>query len=517
MTEPTRRTADEIERVLSLTPETLPSPRGAQLAARIAQALGSLSRHMASARRKGPLDRASTATAVRKTFDDLGGTFTKFGQLIASSPGLFGEDVANEFRGCLDAGPPIPYKVLRRAIEKDLGRPIEEMFSAIERKPIAAASLAVVHKATLLDGTDVAVKVLRPGIKRSLATDLATLRPLADFVGRQVAIGVAGTLPALVRGLAVQVSEEVDLANEAAAIRWFRALIEGIGAEMIRVPEPVDALCGNRTLTMELVEGVPVDDEEAIAAMGVDPRPALRECLRAWFAGLLTLGAFHGDIHAGNLLVCPDGKMAVLDWGIVGRVDEETALFLRRLLEAALGDESAWGDVAKYIEQQYGEGMAKQLGLDDAGWALFVRNYMEPLFNSPIGDVDLRSMLIGGFTDASNGDRDRSSRKDQFTLWREERRRVRIMMESKGFDGGFDRATFLLGKQLIYFERYGKKYLPEVPLIDDPDAYRTLLDLVGPTSGEGIAVTDVKLGAAATLIRPAGDGDDDTLAEAVPT
>jgi hypothetical protein len=363
----------------------------------------------------------------------------------------------------------------------------------------------------------VAVKVLRPGIKRSLATDLATLRPLGDFVGRQVAVGVAGTLPALIRGLAVQVSEEVDLANEAQAIRWFRQLIDGIGARMIRVPEPVDELCGSRTLVMELVEGVPVDDDEGIAAMGVDPRPALRECLRAWFAGLLTLGAFHGDIHAGNLMVCPDGKMAVLDWGIVGRVDEETALFLRRLLEAALGDETAWPDVARYIENQYGSGMANQLGLDEAGWTMFIRGYMEPLFNKPIGEVDLRSMLIGGLTDPNNGARDRSSRRDQLTFWRDERRRVRIMMDADGFDGGFDRATFLLGKQLIYFERYGKKYLPEVPLIDDPEAYRRLLDLVGPASGEGIRVSSVKLDAAATLIRPAADDGDDSVAEAIPS
>lgn len=508
--------AEDIDKALLLTPMRLPSPNAAQLTRRIALALGSLSRHMANARRKGPLDRESAARAVRLTFDDLGGTFTKFGQLVASSPGIFGEEVADEFRGCLDSGPPVPFRVLRRAIEKDLGRPIDEIFAHIEREPLAAASLAVVHKATLLDGEEVAVKVLRPGIKRQLATDLATLRPIADFVGRQVAVGVAGTLPALVRGLGAQLSEEVDLQNEAQCIRWFRALIDGIGAEMIKVPEPRDELCGQRTLVMELIDGVPVDDEEAIAAMGVDPRPALKECLRAWFAGLLCLGAFHGDIHAGNLLVCPDGKMAVLDWGIVGRVDEDTAVFLRRLLEGNLGDDSAWPDVAAYIERQYGGGLAKALGLDDAGWTQFVRNYLEPMFQKPIGEVDLRQMLLGGLDGGPKDDRKRDTKWDQLAYWREERRRMRMVMSSDGFDGGFDRATFLLGKQLIYFERYGKKYLPEVPLIDDPEAYRTLLDLIGPATGEGIMVSSLKLDAAAALIRPAPD-DDGPLQEAVPT
>jgi len=515
---PMNTRAEDIDQALVLTPMRLPSPNAAQLTRRIALALGSLSRHMATARRRGPLDRLATARAVRKTFDDLGGTFTKFGQLVASSPGIFGEEVADEFRGCLDNGPPVPYRTLRRAIEKDLGRPIDEMFLSIEREPLAAASLAVVHRATLLDGTEVAVKVLRPGIKRSLATDLATLRPLADLVGRQVAIGVAGTLPALIRGLGAQLSEEVDLANEAQCIRWFRALLDGIGAKMIRVPEPVDELCGSRTLVMELVEGVPVDDDEGIAAMGVDPRPALRECLRAWFAGLLCLGAFHGDIHAGNLLVCPDGKMAVLDWGIVGRVDEDTARFLRRLLEANLGDESAWTEVAGYIERQYGEGMAKALNLDEAGWTAFVRGYLEPMFNLPIGQVDLRAMLIGSMAEGPKDDRERNTKWDQLAYWRDERRRMRLLMASDGFDGGFDRATFLLGKQLIYFERYGKKYLPEVPLIDDKEAYRNLLELIGPATGEGIAVSSLKLDAAAALIRPvSSDGDDDTLQEVVPS
>jgi hypothetical protein len=145
---------------------------------------------------------------------------------------------------------------------------------------------------------------------------------------------------------------------------------------------------------------------------------------------------------------------------------------------------------------------------------MFVRGYLEPMFNRPIGEVDLRAMLVGGFGD-SGPDRDRNSRRDQVAYWWEERRRMRLLMASDGFDGGFDRSTFLLGKQLVYFERYGKKYLPEVPLLDDPEAYRTLLDLIGPATGEGIDVSSIKLDAAAALLRrPTGD-DDDSLPEAV--
>lgn len=486
---------------LEITPVRLPSPSPPLLARRVAAALGSASRHLVSERRSGHDDQLGVARVVRRTFDDLGGTFTKFGQLVASSPGLFGDDVAAEFRGCLDAGPPIPFGALRRAIRRDLGRPVEECFATIEPEPIAAASLAVVHRATLLDGRPVAVKVLRPGIRRMLATDLATLRPLADFLARQVAVGIAGTLPGLVRGLADQVSEEVDLTNEARSIIWFRELIAAIDAQLIRIPEPVEGLCGTRVLTMELVDGVAVDDDDAIAAMGVDPRPALQECLRAWFAGLLVVGAFHGDIHAGNLLICPDGKMGVLDWGIVGRIDAETGRFLRRLLEGTLGDETAWADVARHIESQYGAGVRDMLGLDDAGFALFIRNYLDPLLRSPIGEVDLRTMLLGMGLNEDPANERKPGAWGTFNFWREERRRQRALMATDGYGGEFDRSTFLLGKQLVYFERYGKRYLPDVPLIDDPEAYRRLLDVIGPIElTEAATPPDSTLNAASALL-----------------
>jgi predicted unusual protein kinase regulating ubiquinone biosynthesis (AarF/ABC1/UbiB family) len=494
-----------------ITPARLPRPSAFDVSRRVALALGSASRHLMVARRRGGLDQDARAWVIRRTFDDLGGTFTKLGQLIASSPGLFGDDVAAEFRGCLDRGPAVPFRTLRRAIEKDLGRSLHEMYADFDRTPLAAASLAVVHRATLLDGTPVAVKVLRPGIKRSLATDLATLRPLADFVGKQVAVGIAGTLPGLIRGLGDQIAEEVDLTNEARSIHWFRSLLDSIGADMIRIPEPIDELCGKRVLTMELVEGVAVDDDEGIAELGVDPRPALRECLRAWFAGLLVVGAFHGDIHAGNLLICPDGKMGVLDWGIVGRVDADTGQFLRRLLEAALGDETAWPDVARYIESQYGAGLATSMGLDEDGWVAFIRSYLEPMLSSPIGEVDLRTMLIGaGIADGVVADgSERDGWRDNLQYWWEERRRQRILMASEGFGGGFDRSTFLLGKQLVYFERYGKRYLPDVPLIDDPEAYRALLDAVTTIEVTATAPSEDTLGAASALLHADGPDDDD--------
>jgi predicted unusual protein kinase regulating ubiquinone biosynthesis (AarF/ABC1/UbiB family) len=453
----------------------LPVPTRGEVAARLAAATRSVSRHLVTARRAGKLNEMAVAGAIRRTFDDLGGTFTKFGQLIASSSSIFGENVAHEFRGCLDSGPPVPFYEVRAVVEADLGRPLHETYASFEAEPMAAASLAVVHRAVLIDGTPVAVKVLRPNVSRRIATDLAVLRPLCRFIARQVAVGIAGTLSGLVDGVEVQIAEELDFNNEARSLRWFRAALDEIGVDRLVVPAVFDELCGRHVITMEMLDGVPVDDAEAIAALGVDPVPLLHECIRVWFATTLCAGAFHGDVHAGNVLVRANGTLALLDWGIVGRFDTATALFFRRMIEGVLGDEDAWDDVAAHVKVTYGAGMFEALGIDDEQFTAFVRSQVEPLFNLPFGQVDLRTMLIGdGATDGKRaGQRTKS---EAVRNWWSERKRQRALMDSEGYGSGFDQATFLLSKQLVYFERYGKQFLPDTPLLDDPAVFRALLN-----------------------------------------
>jgi len=459
--------------VIEATP--LPIPTRGEVARRLAKATSAASRHLVAARRAGKLDELSVAHAIRLTFDDLGGTFTKFGQLIASSSSLFGEEVSHEFRSCLDAGAAVPFDEVRRTIEADLRRPLRELFASFEPEPIAAASLAVVHRAVLHDGRPVAVKVLRPGVARRIAVDLAVLRPLCRFIARQVAVGIAGTLSGLVHGLEVQIAEEVDFRNEARSLRWFGTILRQIEVDRLVVPAVFDEYCGASVITMELLDGVPVDDAAAIATLGVDPTPLLHECIRVWFATTLCAGAFHGDVHAGNVLVRADGTLALLDWGIVGRLDEATARFFRRMIEAVLGDVSAWPEVAAHIKATYGAGMLDALGIDDEQFAKFVQTQIEPIFTMPFGQVDLRTMLLGdGVVDGKRpGERTKT---ESVRNWWAERKRQQALMNLEGYGGGFDQAQFLLSKQLVYFERYGKQFLPDSPLMNDPAVFRALLD-----------------------------------------
>jgi ubiquinone biosynthesis protein len=418
--------------------------------------------------------KADVVRAVRRGFEDLGATFTKFGQLVGSAGSLFGDDVAAEFRACLDQGPPVPFPQVRDVVEAELGRPLSEAFATFAEQPIAAASIAVVHKATLLDGRTVAVKVLRPGIEDVIATDMAVMRPIADFLGRQVAVGVAGVLPGLIDGLTQQLREELDLRNEARALTWFRAVVATMDLPRMHVPEPVLEASGRRVMTMEFLDGVPVDDATGIEALGIDPRPLVLEALKGFFATTLCLGTFHGDIHAGNLMVTTDGRLGVVDWGIVGRLDPVTHRFIRRAVEGVLGDESAWVDVQSHIKSVYGGIAQSELGITDEQLQTFIAGQMTTLFTSPFGEVDVK-MLMADFPRDDDGEQPDQSLLAKFKRWQEQRRFQQKLLDSDGMGTDFDRATFLLGKQLAYFERYGKLYTPDVPLLWDRDVFVQLL------------------------------------------
>lgn len=461
---------------------TLPTPHRGDVRRRLGQAARVTSRRLApvlvAKARKQPVSNAEIAVALRKMFDDMGGCFSKFGQLIGSAPSLFGDDVAGAFRSTLDNVVPIPFHEVKLAVEDEFGLPMSELFASFDEAPIAAASLAAVHRAVLPDGRTVAVKVLRPNIEYKMAVDLAVMRPLFDFLGHQIAIGVLGEFPSLISGLEEQLSEEVDLRNEARSMRWFAHLCESLELDRLDIPLPIDGYVGKRVIAMTFIDGVPVDHVEAIEAQGIDPAPLVQDCVKAWFASALCTGAFHGDVHAGNVLVTVDGKLGVLDWGIVGRFDADTQTFFRRMIEGVLGDESAWPDVWKYTEAAYGPGMQETLGLTDDQMIQLVRMQIEPLFHRPFGEVRLSDMIVNNeaMRDmVGAGDDQPVTKKGAIGLWRAERRFRQEQRDSGARETSFDRSMFLLGKQLVYFERYGKLFLPETPLLWDRTAFERLL------------------------------------------
>jgi hypothetical protein len=243
---------------------------------------------------------------------------------------------------------------------------------------------------------------------------------------------------------------------------------------------------------MDFLDGVPIDDHAGIAALGLDPRPLLDQLVRAWFITALRDGTFHADAHAGNILMLRDGRIGVVDWGIVGRLDADTLRFLRRTVEGALGDETAWNDIVDDFLRHYGPALIDGLGMDRDAFAQFCRGIVEPMLTQPFGEVSLAKFLAAwqGDVDIANGRAARS------LTWREHLARLRRqramhvgVVQHGGRGTSFDRGTFLLAKQLLYFERYGKMFLADTSLLADREFYERLLQ-AGPLSAAS-APTDL--------------------------
>jgi hypothetical protein len=266
----------------------------------------------------------------------------------------------------------------------------------------------------------------------------------------------------------------------------FRQLGSEVSLPMVVVPEPYPELSGPNVLTMEYLDGVPIDDLAKVVDLGIDPAPLVEQVVKSFFLTTVRWGAFHGDAHAGNMLLLRDGRIGVIDWGIVGRLDRDTHRFFLRLLAAALGDESAWTDVTQHITATYGPAIADSVGLSDDQLTAFVRSLIEPTLNRPFGEVSLAAVMETTQQQVARAQGFEAHRRSPGAMvqrLRAQRRLRRMADEAGGTFSEFDRGTFLLGKQLMYFERYGKLFLSDVPILNDREFLTALLRGVdGPGS-----------------------------------
>ena len=423
-----------------------------------------------------PIAPIQLARGLRRVFERLGGGYVKFGQLVASSPSIFGEDVADEFRTTLDAGPAVPIDEVRALIVRELGRPFEDVFSSIDPAPIGRASIAVVHRAVTIDGRPVAVKVIRPGVEDIFATDLALMEPLFIRLAGPAAARLVGPLLQMLQGFRRQVSEELDLRNEAKAMAHYRALLGRIDLPDVVVPEPFEALSSRRVLTMELLDGVAVDDLATIGDFGFDPAPLVEQAVKAWFLTGIVYGTFHGDVHAGNLMLLRDGRIGLIDWGIVARLDPGTHSFFRQLISGSLGDEAAWDEIAAFFAEMLGPVLAR-VELSPAELTKLIRPRIEGVLTQPFGQMSLGALISDNQRQAAEAEGEALSLRQR----RAEARRKRAESgerEPVAVGGAtFNRGLFLLGKQLMYFERYGRMYLADVSILEDREFFTHLVAL----------------------------------------
>ena len=316
---------------------------------------------------------------------ELGPSFIKLGQILSTRADLLGDEITEDLAQLQDRLPPFPAAQARALIEREFERALGALFTAFEDTAVAAASIAQVHFAVTTEGEEVAVKVLRPGIARAMARDLDLFLWLAHLVER--------TQPALrrlkpvevVETLAQSVQLEMDLRFEAAAAS---ELAENFaGDPSFRVPR-IDWLRTGRTvLTTERIGGIRVDDRAALIAAGCDVDALLRNAAGAFFKQVFRDGFFHADLHPGNMFVDADGALAVVDFGIMGRLDRQTRYYLADMLIGFLT-----GDYRRVAEVHFDAGYVPRRRSIDA-FTQACRSIGEPILGRPLNEISIARLL----------------------------------------------------------------------------------------------------------------------------
>jgi ubiquinone biosynthesis protein len=368
-----------------------------------------------------------------QTFSDLGPTYVKFGQIIASSPGAFGEQLSREFRGLLDRVPPANQAEVHRLFVEELGTRPAELFATFDEEPFASASIAQVHYATLRSGEEVVVKIQRPGIRRRVAADLQILKRFAQAV-ELAKLGRRLSAQDVVADFSDNLAEELDFRLEAQSMEaWVSHLHASPLGRNIRVPRVYWDYTGERVLTMERVRGIRIDDVAAIGKAGFDGTELVKALLFSVFEGGLRHGLFHGDLHAGNLYVDDQGRIVFFDFGIMGRIDPRTRWLLRELVYALLvkKDHAA---ASKIVVLMGAVGTMKP----EARAAKDLEAFAAPLTLKSLGDMSYAD--IG--------------------------RQLSTLADA--YDVKLPRELVLIGKQFLYVERYMKLLAPKWQMMSDP-------------------------------------------------
>lgn len=318
-------------------------------------------------------------------FQELGPTFIKLGQALSTRPDLLGADVAEDLSLLQDRLPAFEGAVARAAVERELGRSIEELFLSFETDAVAAASIAQVHRAVTTDGRMVAVKVLRPDVPRAFAQDLALFSWLARLMERFDRT-VRRLRPVdAVATFAQSVESEMDLRLEAAAASELSDNFADVS--WFRVPEVDWSRTGRGVLTLEWVDGIAVDEKELLEAAGHDIRTILGYAANSFFTQVFRDGFFHADMHAGNAFVTADGTLTVIDFGIMGRLDRRTRDDLADML---IGFVTRDYDLVADVHVRAGWLPSHR---SPAAFAQAVRSIAEPIMERPLNEISIGRLL----------------------------------------------------------------------------------------------------------------------------
>lgn len=409
-------------------------------------------------RRRGRTMTEALSAGMVEGFEQLGPTFVKLGQLIASSPSLFPGPVSDACAKMLDEVRPFDLDTVRRCIAEELGGPPEELFAWFDPEPLSAASIAQVHACTLPDGRQAVIKLHRPDIAHRMNTDLRIQHLLAAKVLRRFNAGRRANVVAMVEDLHEVTNKELNAALEAHRQDAFRANIGAFGDNAgITAPEVYWDYCAPHLICMERMVGVPMDEFDEISSRGVDGELVLRRGIKVWVEAAVVHGPFHGDVHAGNLWVLDDGRCSYLDFGIMGELAPEWRAVVRDVLYTSMIDQDYRRVVRAY--QRVGI-LPDDVDPEVAGPAIAM--VVEPLLNQGIGQMSLGEQLKANLELATT------------------------------YGATAPRELVLVSKQLLYFERYARHLAPDYVLARDLFLVRNIFpdDVARVAAERGIDLPD---------------------------
>lgn len=372
---------------------------------------------------------------LRDTMQELGSTYIKLGQLIASSPTIFPLEYVEAFQTCLDQTPAIPFAEIEKILRQELGNQLDSTFLTIDRTPIGSASIAQVHAATLWNGDQVVIKVQKPDVKEILSTDFQFLYFATQLLELLSNKAWKTSVNDIVEEIRNGMLEECDFYKEAGNIEEYRSFIEQAGITQVVVPKVYHEFSTGKVLVMERFYGVPLSDTEAVNRLSPDPEFALMQALNTWFMSLQQCQIYHADLHAGNVMMLNDGRIGFIDFGIVGRLSPRTWEGLTSL--------------AVCVPAEDFDGLA--LALSKIG--------------ATKNEIDLKRFAndLRSFWQKLSSDEVLAS-KEEDNFWRTLTLDLSTISARHGIR--FPREFTLLIKQFLYFDRYIRLLAPEVDLLD---------------------------------------------------
>ncbi len=326
---------------------------------------------------------------LRKAFAELGPSFIKLAQILSTRPDLITKPFSDEFKKLQDRVPQFPVKEAIGIIEQEIGLPIDSIFSYFDNIPVAAASISQVHQGRLLDGSDVIVKVQRPEIREQIETDISILTTAANLMEKYVPESIFFNPKGIVEEFTRTVRKELDFTEEARNGCRFRRSFEK--SQDVYIPRIFAEFTSEKVVFMERIEGVRIDDIEGITRLGLDRVRLAKIGVDAYFKQILEDGFFHADPHAGNIFAMPDGRIAFMDFGIVGRVTPQLRETMANTFLALIHR-----DFDKLIEQYIELGLVPEHADLEAFRREFkadLMDFLEPLYGLTLKELNFAEYM----------------------------------------------------------------------------------------------------------------------------